>query len=42
MNAQGIALNTIQRALGHSEPSMTLEYIDVSGEQLMSASAIAL
>lgn len=42
MNAQGIALNTIQRALGHSEPSMTLEYIDVSDEQLMSASAIAL
>ncbi len=37
MNVQGIALNTIQRALGHFEPSMTLEYIDVSGEQLMSA-----
>ncbi len=42
MNAQGVDLSAIQRALGHSEPSMTIEYIDVSDEQLMSASEIAL
>ena len=42
MNAQGVDLSAIQRALGHSDPSMTIEYIDVSDEQLMSASEIAL
>ncbi len=35
MNAQGVDLSAIQRALGHSEPSMTIEYIDVSISQLM-------
>jgi integrase len=42
MNALGVELGAIQRALGHSEPSMTLEYIDVSDSQLMKASEITL
>ncbi len=42
MNALGIELSVIQRALGHAEPSMSLEYIDVSGEQLSTAAEIAL
>ena len=42
MNALGIELRAIQRALGHSEPSMTLEYIDVSDNQLLKAAEIAL
>ncbi|MBN3495848.1 tyrosine-type recombinase/integrase [Vibrio neptunius] len=42
MNALGIELRAIQRALGHSEPSMTLEYIDVSDNQLQKAAEIAL
>ncbi|MGR5167043.1 hypothetical protein ACPV5L_07490 [Vibrio astriarenae] len=29
MNQQGVALDVIQRTLGHSEPSMSLEYIGV-------------
>lgn len=37
MNAQGVDLSAIQRALGHSEPSMTIEYIDVLPEQLTQA-----
>ncbi|HHC7087315.1 TPA: tyrosine-type recombinase/integrase [Vibrio parahaemolyticus] len=37
MNRQGIALGVIQRTLGHSEPSMSLEYIDVLPEQLTQA-----
>ncbi|EPM3763399.1 tyrosine-type recombinase/integrase [Vibrio cholerae] len=37
MNQRGIALDVIQRALGHSEPSMSLEYIDVLPEQLKQA-----
>ncbi|MEZ8260205.1 tyrosine-type recombinase/integrase [Vibrio cyclitrophicus] len=41
MNYQGVELNAIQRALGHSEPSVTLEYIDVFGEQLSKASGLA-
>ena len=41
MNAQGIALSTIQRALGHSKPSMTITYIDISGCQLSKAAKIA-
>ncbi|HAS6054703.1 TPA: tyrosine-type recombinase/integrase [Vibrio vulnificus] len=41
MNAQGIELAAIQRALGHSEASMTLEYIDISGEQLLKAAEMA-
>lgn len=41
MNAQGIALNTIQRALGHSKPSMTITYIDISSSQLSKAAEIA-
>ncbi|MCU8168297.1 site-specific integrase [Vibrio vulnificus] len=42
MNAQGVELSAIQRALGHSEPSMTIEYIDISGCQLSKAAEIAL
>ena len=42
MNAQGIELNAIQRALGHSEPSMSLEYIDISTNQLSKAAELAL
>ncbi|EGR0641931.1 site-specific integrase [Vibrio vulnificus] len=42
MNALGVELRAIQCALGHSDPSMTLEYIDVSDSQLMKASEIAL
>ncbi|MDA9557783.1 site-specific integrase [Vibrio sp.] len=41
MNIQGIDLIVIQRALGHSEPSMTLEYIDVSGCQLSKTAEMA-
>ncbi|CAK2502012.1 putative site-specific recombinase [Vibrio crassostreae] len=42
MNAQGVELNAIQRALGHSEPSMSLEYIDISTNQLSKAAELAL
>lgn len=42
MNAQGVELSCIQRALGHSELSMTIEYIDISGCQLSKAAEIAL
>lgn len=42
MNALGIELSAIQRALGHAEPSMSLEYIDVSSEQLSRAALLAL
>lgn len=41
MNAQGVELSAIQRALGHSEPSMSLEYIDVLPEQLIQAAELA-
>lgn len=41
MNALGVELSAIQRALGHAEPSMSLEYIDVSGEQLSRAANLA-
>lgn len=42
MNAKGVDLSAIQRALGHSEPSMSLEYIDISINQLSKAAEIAL
>ncbi len=42
MNALGIELSAIQRALGHSEPSMSLEYIDISANQLSKAAELAL
>ena len=42
MNAQGVDLSAIQRVLGHSEPSMSLEYIDVSSSQLIDAAVKAL
>ncbi|HFQ5058931.1 TPA: tyrosine-type recombinase/integrase [Vibrio vulnificus] len=42
MNAKGINLSAIQRALGHSDPSMSLEYIDISTNQLSKAAEIAL
>ncbi len=42
MNALGIELSAIQRALGHSEPSMSLEYIDISANQLSKAAEIVL
>lgn len=41
MNQQGVALDAIQRTLGHSEPSMSLEYIDVLPEQLTQAAEMA-
>lgn len=41
MNQKGIALDVIQRTLGHSEPSMSLEYIDVLPEQLTQAAELA-
>ncbi|WP_338137161.1 site-specific integrase [Vibrio furnissii] len=41
MNRQGIALGVIQRMLGHSDPSMSLEYIDVLPEQLTKAAEMA-
>ncbi|CAK1842971.1 tyrosine-type recombinase/integrase [Vibrio crassostreae] len=41
MNRQGVALGVIQRTLGHSEPSMSLEYIDVLPEQLTQAADMA-
>ncbi|ENN6469985.1 site-specific integrase [Vibrio vulnificus] len=41
MNQKGIGLDVIQRTLGHSEPSMSLEYIDVLPEQLTQAAIIA-
>ncbi|WP_337910377.1 site-specific integrase [Vibrio cholerae] len=41
MNQKGIALDVIQRTLGHSDPSMSLEYIDVLPEQLTQAAIIA-
>lgn len=41
MNSQGVALGVIQRTLGHSDPSMSLEYIDVLPEQLTEAAEMA-
>ena len=37
MNSAGVPLETIQRALGHKGSSMSLEYIDISPEQLSKA-----
>lgn len=42
MNANGVELHLIQRALGHKEMSMSLEYIDISGDQLSKAAEVAL
>lgn len=41
MNGLGIELSSIQRALGHADPAMSLEYIDISGEQLSRAAELA-
>ncbi|MCG6391793.1 tyrosine-type recombinase/integrase [Vibrio fluvialis] len=41
MNTIGIELSAIQRALGHADPAMSLEYIDISGEQLSRAAELA-
>ncbi len=41
MNAKGIKLETIARALGHDDEQVTLDYIDVSGVQLAKASELA-
>lgn len=41
MNAAGVPLETIQRALGHKDPSMSIEYIDVYKNQLIRASELA-
>ena len=41
MNAIGIELSAIQRALGHADPAMSLEYIDISGEQISRAAELA-
>ncbi len=42
MNAQGVDLSAIQRALGHSDPSMTIGYIDITTSQLSQAAQQAL
>lgn len=42
MNMKGVELRLIQRALGHSEPSMTIEYIDITSTQLSQAAQQAL
>jgi len=42
MNNKGIDLRTIAAALGHSDEQVTLEYIDVSSQQLIKAAKIAL
>ncbi len=42
MNAQGVDLSSIQRVLGHSEPSMAIEYIDITTAQLIHAAQLAL
>ncbi|WP_193167725.1 tyrosine-type recombinase/integrase [Vibrio navarrensis] len=42
MNANGVDLSAIQRAPGHSDPSMSLEYIDISANQLSKAAELAL
>ncbi|MEJ3629779.1 site-specific integrase [Vibrio vulnificus] len=42
MNALGVELGYIQRALGHTEPSMTITYIDISQQQLSNAAYLAL
>lgn len=34
MNALGVELKAIQRALGHNSPDMTLSYIDILEKQL--------
>lgn len=41
MNVAGVPLETIQRALGYKEPSMSIEYIDVYESQLIKASELA-
>ncbi|EIU7553799.1 site-specific integrase [Vibrio vulnificus] len=41
MNSLGVELSAIQRALGHTEPSMTITYIDISSSQLSKAAEIA-
>ncbi|WP_341848731.1 site-specific integrase [Vibrio parahaemolyticus] len=42
MNMKGVELRLIQRALWHSEPSMTIEYIDITSTQLSQAAQQAL
>lgn len=42
MNNKGIGLRTIAAALGHSDEQVTLEYIDVSSQQLIEAAKMAL
>lgn len=42
MNAIGVNSSSIQRALGHSDPVMTIEYIDISKKQLAHAAELAL
>lgn len=41
MNAAGVPLETIQRALGHNDAQVTLEYIDISSNQLSFAATMA-
>lgn len=41
MNSLGIELTAIQRALGHADPAMSLEYIDITSEQLSRAAELA-
>ncbi|TDE19261.1 site-specific integrase [Vibrio owensii] len=41
MNAKGVRLEIIARALGHEDEQVTLDYIDVSDTQLAKASELA-
>lgn len=42
MNRKGLGLDRIARALGHSDPQCSLDYIDISIDQLINASKLAL
>lgn len=41
MNRKGIGLGVISKALGHAEEQVTLDYIDVTREQLINAYELA-
>lgn len=41
MNVRGVSLSVICRALGHSDENVTLDYIDVTSNQLSNAAQLA-
>lgn len=41
MNAKGVSLSIICRALGHSDENVTIEYIDITSQQLSRAANLA-